>query len=224
MSASAATPTAPVRTRPVYRRFDPSRVVGFMTVEEWTTFLERSKDKSDYVYGEVVRMSGASPEHNLIAMNAAVTLRVALENAGSDCEVLGSDQKVYVNDRLYYFPDLLVVCGEMQVDFRDALRNPAAIIEVLSPTTEADDRTDKFRDYQQIPSLTHYLLIDQRRVAVTHFTKIAGGLWAIAGDYRALTDTVTLAFSETTLSLPLSQLYRRVTFPDATAAAATTEE
>jgi Uma2 family endonuclease len=209
-----STPPSPPRTRPSYRRFAPSRIVGTMSVEEWTAFLETSKHKYHYVDGKVVQVAGASPEHNLIAMNTAVALRSALEAVDSDCEVLGSDQRVYVRERLYYFPDLVVVCGLMQVDQRDALHNPAAIVEVLSAATEKDDRTDKFRDYQQIASLRHYILIEQDRAAVTHYAKMTDGPWTIAGDYRALTDGLTLTFGETTITVPLDRIYRRVLPPE----------
>ena len=195
---------------PTYQRFAPSRVLGTMSVDAWADFLHTAAQKSNYVYGEVVEVAGASPEHNLIAMNTAVALRNALDALGSGCDVLGSDQKIAVASVLYYFPDLCVVCGEWQVDRFDALQNPTAIIEVLSPTTERDDRTDKFLEYQQLATLEHYILIDQSRVAVTHFEKLAVGLWAISGDYRATTDTLTLRLGEESVMVPLTQIYRRV--------------
>ena len=213
----------PPRPRVAYRRFAPSRVIGRMTVDEWMTFLEKSKHKYDYIRGEVVQVAGASPEHNLIGVNTLRAIGDALETAESDCEILGSDQRVYVNEDLYYFPDLVIVCGEMQVDHRDALRNPAAIIEVLSSATEKDDRTDKFRDYKQIASLRHYMLIEQNRAAVTHYAKVEG-VWTIAGDYRAMTDNLRLTFSETTVQVPLERIYRRVAFPEPTAGELTARE
>jgi len=195
-----------------YQRFAPSRLLGRMSVEEWHVFLKASVQKSNYIYGEVVEVAGASPEHNLIAMNMAVSLRNVFDAVEYNGDVLGSDQKVAVGSELYYFPDLCVVCGEWKVDFHDALQNPCVIVEVLSPTTERDDRTDKFREYQQIATLRHYLLIDQSRVAVTHYEKLAQGLWAIVGDFRSLEDSITLTLGEATVSVPLSQIYRRVTF------------
>ena len=209
LPAASVLPFAP-RVRTPYQRFDPTRVVGTMTIDEWDQFIERATEKYHYVYGEVVQMAGASPEHNLLQMNTGRALGNALEEASSDCEVLGSDQRVYVRDNLYYFPDLVVVCGVMQIDTRDALRNPAAIIEILSPTTENDDRTDKFREYRQIPTLRHYLLVDQSRVSVTHYEKTEADVWAVRGDYRALSDAVTLRFGETSIAVPLSRVYRNV--------------
>ncbi len=216
-SAVVAVPTGDgivADRRPRFQRYEPRRIVGTMALEEWDEFLEKSKHRYHYVYGKVVQMAGASPEHNLVSMNFAVTLRVALEAMDSPCEVLESDQRVYVRDNRYYFPDLVVVCGAMQIDTRDALRNPAAIVEVLSPTPEADDRTDKFREYQLMPSLRHYILVDQNRVAITHFEKIPGGVWAIVGDYRDLADNLTLNFGEGTVAVPLSRVYRNVTLSE----------
>lgn len=205
---------APVRQRAAHRRFDPSRVVGTMTVDEWMTLLEKSQWKYHYIDGEVVQVAGASPEHDLIAANFLRALGNALESAGSNCEVMGSDQRIFVRDRLYYFPDLVVVCGKMQVDHRDAIHNPVAIVEVLSPTTESDDRTDKFRDYKQIDSLRHYILIEQNRSAVTHYEKNADGIWTMPGDYRESTDRLTLTFGDATANVSLAQIYRNISFPE----------
>ena len=208
-------PTLLERTK-TYQRFPPERVIGTMSLEGWTAYLESSKHKSHYICGEVVEVAGASPEHNLVAMNMALALRKSLDAQDADCDVLGSDQKVYVAPELYYFPDLCVVCDEWRVDLHDALQNPCVIVEVLSPSTEADDRTDKFREYQQIASLRHYILIDQSRVAVTHFEKLAQGLWAIVGDFRALDDTLKITLGTATVEVPLTQVYRRVAFPETT--------
>ncbi|WP_395092099.1 Uma2 family endonuclease [Armatimonas sp.] len=200
------------RERKTYQRFPAERVIGRMSVDEWMVLLEHSKHKSNYICGEVVEVAGASPEHNVVAMNMAVALRNSLDILETNCDVLGSDQKVFVPPGLYYFPDLCVVCGEWKVDLRDALQNPCVIVEVLSPSTESDDRTDKFREYQQIASLRHYILIDQSRVAVTHFEKLAVGLWAIVGDFRSQDDTLKIALAGATVEVPLAQIYRRVVF------------
>ncbi|WP_395142801.1 Uma2 family endonuclease, partial [Armatimonas sp.] len=142
-----------------YQRFPPERVIGTMSVEEWVALLKHSKQKSNYICGEVVEVAGASPEHNQIAMNFGRALGNVLEATEVNCDVLGSDQKVSVTSGIYYFPDLCVVCGEWKVDLHDALQNPCVVVEVLSHSTEADDRTDKFREYQQITTLRHYILI-----------------------------------------------------------------
>src|SRR5690349_11653887 len=113
-----------------------------MTVDEYVTFERAAKEKHEFREGVVIRVAGGSPEHNMICMDTAGALSNALKAAGGKCDVLGSDQKVHVSDSLYLYPDLTVVCGAAQFDDRDALRNPVALIEVLSPSTEREDRTD----------------------------------------------------------------------------------
>lgn len=195
-----------------YLRYDPARVVGTMTVEEYLAFERSAKERYEYHYGRVIQVPGGSPEHNMISMDTAYVLMSLLRAAKSTCDVLGSDQKVYVNDDLYLYPDVTVVCDDPQFDHQDMLRNPTLIVEVLSPSTEKEDRTDKFRDYQTIESLRHYVLIEQERVSITHYEKIVGGLWAIVGDYTRLTDGWKLTLGDTTITIPLTEIYRRVPF------------
>ena len=195
-----------------YLRHDPSRVVGTMTTEEYIVFERAASERYEYIHGRVVQVSGGNPEHNMISLDMAYILMSLLRASRSICDVLGSDQKVYVSEDLYLYPDVTVVCGNAQFDHRDMLRNPALIVEVLSPSTEKEDRTDKFRDYQTIESLRHYVLIEQDRVSITHYEKIAGGLWAIVGDYTQLTEGWKLTIADTAITIPLAEIYRRVSF------------
>ncbi|MBC8142680.1 MAG: Uma2 family endonuclease [Armatimonadetes bacterium] len=191
-------------------RFDLSCVVGTMTVDEWDAFVRKAKHKHDYVHGWVVRRADCSPAHNLLASNFAFTVGNALEKVGNPCEVLGSDQRVFVKRGLYYFPDLVVFCGEALVDNRDAIQNPVALVEVLSPTTRDDDRGEKLQEYAQIETLRHYILIDQDTVAVTHYEKMNADTLTLTHEYRALSDVLTLTFGGKTVAVPLSRIYRNV--------------
>ncbi len=214
MSTVVSTP--PIAPSPnrgaAYCRHDPSRIVGTMTADDYITFDRAAKERHEFIHGRVVQVSGGSPEHNMICFDTGRVIANQLQTAGGTCDALGSDQKVYINEDLFLYPDLTVVCGEGQFDQRDMLRNPTLIVEVLSPSTEKEDRTDKFRDYQSIDSLRHYVLIEQERVSVTHYEKIVGGLWAIVGDYTRLSDGWNLTLGETTITIPLTEIYRRVSF------------
>ena len=195
-------------------RFDTSRVVGEMTVEEWLRFLETVKERYEYIDGKVVELPGASYEHNGIEADCVFAFTLAIRQVKARCEVMTGNMKIYVRPRLYYFSDVSIVCGEPQIDFQQTLRNPVALVEVLSPTTEKEDRTTKFRDYQQIASLRHYLLIAQDRLAVTHYEKNDSGKWEIAGDYTQLTDAVSLTLDEKKVTIPLSEIYHRLAFTE----------
>ncbi len=196
----------------VVARHDPSCIVGRMTLDEYVAFERDSLEKYELIDGEVIRMAGGSPEYNLISANVLRALGNSLELAGANCDVYGSDQRLYIGPKLSYCPDGTVVCGPAQFDERDMLRNPAVIIEILSPSTAAFDRGEKFEKYQTLPSLQHYILIEQNRISVTHFEKTAGNLWAIVGTHTALADSLTLTLGEVSVQAELAAIYRRITF------------
>lgn len=194
-----------------YRRYEMADLVGTMTEEEFSAFDLRSREKHQLIQGKVVRMPGSSPEHNMILMDTCIELGNLLAASMTGCEVLGSDQKVYVSPQTIFYPDVIVVCGEPQFDHLDALRNPTGIFEVLSPSTEKGDRADKFYDYQKIESLQHYILVEQDRIFVTHYEKIPGGLWAIVGTHTESSDSLKLNLSGKEIAVSLARIYRRVT-------------
>ena len=96
------------------------------------------------------------------------------------CRAYGSDLRVRVSATgLATYPDVTVVCGPREVDPEDpnSVINPTLLVEVLSPSTEAYDRDEKFAHYKRIPSLRQYVLVshDERRVEV--WTRDAAGAW-----------------------------------------------
>jgi Uma2 family endonuclease len=148
MSVSTAAPSI-ARKGNTYRRYDPARIAARMTEEEYFAWEETQLERHDFREGKVITVAGGSPEHNSISTDTVVALTLALRNAGNACEVYNSDQKVCLRDQVYCYPDIAVVCGAARFSTNGLLLNPAFIIEVLSPSTEREDRTDKFRDYQQ---------------------------------------------------------------------------
>jgi Uma2 family endonuclease len=96
---------------------------------------------------------------------------------------------------LYTYPDVMVVCGGVELsrdDRLDTVTNPTAIVEVLSPSTAAYDRGEKFRLYEAFPTLREYLLIDQSARLVEHYGRAdVTGAWS-RHEYSAPTSTVEL--------------------------------
>ena len=83
-------------------------------------------------------------------------------------------------ERALLYPDLVVVCGAPQFHdaYRDVLLNPTVIIEVLSPSTEAFDRGEKFWRYRTwLPALTNYLLVSQTLPLTEHYVRQANDTW-----------------------------------------------
>ena len=150
----------------------------FYTPEEYLEMERRAEYKSEYFAGEIVAMAGAKRKHNLIAVNVTASLYVQLR--GKPCEVYANDMKVQADkEKQFSYPDVVVVCGEPQFrdDEDDVLQNPTVIVEVLSPSTEACDRGEKFLRYRQLESLQEYLLVTQNERRVERFTKQSDGSW-----------------------------------------------
>lgn len=145
---------------------------AFYTPEQYLALEREASYKSEYFSGEIFAMAGASFEHNQITANLMIELGISLRK--SPCRPLSQDQRVMVRRTgLYTYPDVLIVCGQPQFtdDHLDTLTNPAAIFEVLSPSTEAYDRGEKFAHYRQIESLTYYGLLSQDQTRVELFQR-----------------------------------------------------
>lgn len=126
-------------------------------------YLEGEKQtpaKHEYVNGSIYAMGGASDKHGIISLNLASALSTNLPDS---CEVFISDMKLHTQkdgDQCFYYPDILVSCD--QYDNNKYYREkPILIVEVLSPSTERIDRTEKRERYQLIPELQEYVLIAQ---------------------------------------------------------------
>src|SRR5579872_5325028 len=140
------------------------------TPEEYLA-LERAADfKSKYLAGRIYAMAGASANHNRISINAASAINA--QSFGKPCEAYALDMRVRIPmTGLYTYPDVTAVCGEQRFEDpeQDTLINPMVIIEVLSRSTEAYDRGDKFTHYRSLESLRDYVLVAQSKYQVEHY-------------------------------------------------------
>ncbi len=184
---------------------------SFLTEEEYLTQERKAEYKSEYLNGEVFAMSGGTFRHALIILDFAGELRDRLR--GSSCEVVTQDMRVRVSPgRLYTYPDILVVCGtpEFLDGAEDTLLNPVFIAEVLSDSTRDYDLGGKFELYRQIPVLQEYITVEQRTAHLITRQRQSDGSWLLR-DYKDLTQDVP--FSSVGADVPLSEIYRRVSFP-----------
>lgn len=191
------------------------------TEAEYLALERESEERHEYLDGHIYAMAGESLEHGDICMNLSRIVSTAL--LGSDYRALSKDTKVrsgpipkprYSTKGLYSFPDLVVVCREPQFldEHHDVLVNPQVIIEVLSPTTEAFDRGEKFLRYRTyLDSLTDYVVVAQSMALVEHFERQPNGQWVIAATSTELSETVVLGSIDCTLRL--SEVYDRIVFP-----------
>ena len=188
--------------------------IGF-TPQEYLALERKSETRNEYYNGEIFAMAGASREHNLIVANLLRDIGNQLEDR--PCESYPSHMRVSVEATgLYTYPDVSVVCGEPRFQDRevDTLLNPTVIVEVLSPSTEAYDRGDKFRHYRRIDSLREFVLISQDRMMVERYTR-QGNDWVLSD----LTDPdQVLKLESIGCQIPLNRIFAKITFPEPGAA------
>lgn len=173
--------------------------------------LERAADfRSEYLNGKIFVMAGESLNHGRIKSDANRIIGNQL--VGRTCETFTSDMKVRTPGiNVFGYPDVLVVCGQpvFHDQFKDVLLNPKVIIEVLSPSTEAYDRGEKFASYRQLESLTDYLLMTQDNVRIEHYVR-HGKFWLLSEEFE-LTQSIYIESIDCHLSL--KDVYARVEFP-----------
>ena len=187
----------------------PSRKKNRMTPEEYIIFEKTSDMKHEYFDGEIYAMAGATPNHNRIQHNISGILWS--QRTSRPCDTFLSDQRVKIEAaENYTYPDLSIACGDVEFDSDDCLLNPVVIIEILSKSSEAFDRGDKFTLYRAIPSLREYILVSQYRSKVERFIRGENGIWQILNPCADIALSVKIESID--LELPLSDIYYRVEF------------
>jgi Uma2 family endonuclease len=186
------------------------------TLEEYLELDRISEERLEYWDGELFAMSGASENHLEIEANLVVLFRAAL--AGRTCRVFTANARIKVPTAPpYRYADLSALCGKaefVEISGVDALTNPTLLIEVLSPSTEAYDRGDKFSGYQSIPSFREYWLVAQHRPHVTQLVRQDDGSW-LHREFNSLEEVMKSASLD--CELALQDIYQGVTFPAETA-------
>lgn len=149
-----------------------------LTAAEYLKFEEESPIKHEYIDGQVYAMSGTTDTHNTIAGNLFTLIRNHLR--GTNCRVYFADVKAQIERRnRFYYPDLLVTCDPQDRETPTYKRFPKLVVEVLSDSTEAFDRGDKFNDYQTLDSLEEYILVNSKHRRVETFRRNGQGLWVL---------------------------------------------
>lgn len=181
----------------------------YYTKEEYFQLIEQSEEKLEYHDGHIFAMAGGAYNHNMVAGETFRNIGNQLE--GTDCVTCNSDMTVQIESfNRYVYPDISVVC--MPVEFVDdrqlIIKNSKLIIEVLSESTEAYDRGDKFKYYRSIPSFKEYVLISSTSIWVEAFYKEDKDLWRISSASK-LEESIHLY--SLNIDVPLQQIYAKTT-------------
>ncbi|MEZ2302450.1 MAG: Uma2 family endonuclease [Microcoleus sp.] len=183
------------------------------TLDEYRAMEETAEERHEYCNGEIITISGGSEVHSAIACNLLIYLGFLLRD--TDFRLYNSDLRVWIPEyQRGTYTDLMVVNGEPEfnADRTDEILNPLLIVEVLSPSTEAYDRTEKFRKYRSIPSFCEYLLVSQTEPYIEQYYNCDRPnndrwQWQV---YDGLDRAIVL--HSLNIELPMSEVYRRINF------------
>ncbi|MEG4088572.1 Uma2 family endonuclease [Microcoleus sp. Pol12B4] len=178
----------------------------YISPEEYLEGERVSPIKHEYRRGHVYAMTGAKKPHIIIGSNLVRLLENHLLN--TPCLVLSSDIKVRLEEaNCYYYPDVAVTCDERDtLTTEDFILYPSLVVEVLSPSTAAFDRGDKFADYQTSPFLQEYVLITQSEIKIECFRLNTEGNW-VSQIYRQADE---LELMSRDFRCPIAQVYQKV--------------
>ncbi len=180
------------------------------TVDEYLELEIASEIRNEYRNGEIIPMTGGTPNHNEIAVNLLAVIKPALR--GKPYRLFSADQRLWIPDvKMYTYPDVMVALKplEIQIGRKDTITNPCFTAEVLSKSTQNYDRSEKFAVYRTINAFREYLLVDQYRIHVEHHVKTATNQWLFS-EYNDPSVRLTLQFLD--LQIQIADLYDNIDF------------
>lgn len=179
--------------------------LSYITAAEYLEGEKLSEVRHEYIDGEVYAMAGATVRHYRLVKQLGNILDQHLQD--TNCEAFIVDMKTRANEYIYYYPDAVVTCEELD-DEQDYISQPTLIIEVLSPSTAAKDKREKLVAYKLIESLQEYAIVWQDELRVELHRRQNDG-W-LTFFYTQPEDEVE--FASVNLQTTIAEIYRNITF------------
>ena len=175
-----------------------------VSMDDYLAWENGRADRHEFFRGETFAMVGARRIHGRVVANLSRRLAEALD--GSPCQVFAEGMKVQIAEDAVFYPDLFVTCDAADLATEMIFRAPTLVVEVLSPATQANDRSMKFAVYRRLPSLREYLLVDPETRRVEAFRRNAQNEWVLAD----MSDDEVLALPCLDVCIPMAQVFDRV--------------
>lgn len=203
-----------VTSTPKVIRFkrSPATQPKLYTVEQYFKREEKSKNKNHFINGEIIKMAGASFNHNQISAQITSAFIVQIKLLSEKYKVSYSDQKVFIpSKKSFLYPDALVISGQPEYweDRKDTITNPMIIVEVLSDATEKFDFFQKFYLYQEIPSFREFIIVSQKQEAIEQWYKSGENTWTKS---NVDSNDGVLKIKSIDIEIPLSEIYDDIEF------------
>ena len=183
----------------------PQTTVKF-SFKDYLAWEEKQLEKHEFVRGEVFAMVGARQAHVIVSLNIASAFKNHLR--GTTCRALMLDMKLRVEEAdTGFYPDVAVTCDSRDQDANLVyIKHPLLLVEVLSDSTAAYDRGDKFADYRKLPSLQEYVIVDIDARRVECFRRNAENHWVLYD----FTGDGECEFASIGLTMPLGLVFEDV--------------
>ena len=145
------------------------------TLEQYFDHEYKVEGRHEFLNGEIRAMAYTSVVHGDLLSNLFLLLGSCVKSKG--CKIYSSDRMLYVKEcNKIFYPDLQIICEEHKTfDYKGKMQatlNPSVLIEITSPSTESEDRIDKWACYKGVKSLNQYLIISHRKKSVEIFKRL----------------------------------------------------
>ena len=175
-----------------------------LTLQEYLAWENAQTEKHEFHRGDIFAMTGGRRTHGRVMLNLVRHIDVHLD--GSGCQVFADSMKVQVADDTVLYPDLFVTCDRADLTTDQIFRAPKLVIEVLSPSTQAYDRSKKFALYRQLTSLQEYILVDPETRRIESFIRSTQGEWVL----HDMSDDTAMVASSIGCTVAMSDVFAGV--------------
>lgn len=179
------------------------------TLDQYLAWENEQVEKHEFVRGEVVAMVGGRRVHGLVVSN--LVRHFGNQLAGGPCRAFAETMKLQVAEDTVLYPDLFVTCDAADLATEMIFRAPTLVVEVLSPSTQAYDRSRKFALYRRLPTLREYLLVDPETKRVEAFRRGPDDIWT----FHDMSDDADLVAASLDLRVPLAAVFDGIEPPAA---------
>ncbi len=183
-----------------------------MTQNEFFDWAEAQDMRHEFDGFQPVAMTGGNLGHSSIISNISnINFELRSSLRGKSCKPLGPEAGVATVGDTVRDPDAVVTCTRF--DPRDrVVPNPVVVFEVVSPTSGRTDRIVKLHEYQAVPTIRRYVIVESDSVAITVLSRDhEGEAFRAAG----LTEDDTLDLPEIGIEIPVAAIYEGLAFGEA---------
>lgn len=178
------------------------------TQEQFFSWASVQEGRYEFDGFHPVAMTGSNSAHSRVMQRLHLALGRRLE--GGPCEPLGPDAGIETVNKAIRSPDALITCATLGLDDR-IVPGVVTVFEILSPTSGRTDRIVKVREYQAVPTIRRYVIVESTSIGLTVMERGASDeTWRTT----VLTQEDTLRMPDIGIEVPVAEIYRGITFPD----------